>query len=72
MTEDKNKNKQRLQSQAEHQTTGRTENKRQQEGYTDQVQVDPAKKIQQTDDSKVQNPNRNLAQGGNNMPYDKK
>lgn len=24
------------------------------------------------DDTKVQNPNRNLAKGGNNTPYDKK
>jgi len=67
-----NKNKERLQKQSEAKATGKIENKRQQEGYTDKVQVDPAKKVQQTDDSKVQNPNRNLAQGGNNMPYDKK
>lgn len=26
----------------------------------------------QDEDTKVQNPNRNLAEGGNNTPYDKK
>ncbi|WP_187264649.1 hypothetical protein [Pontibacter beigongshangensis] len=74
MSEDKSKdkNKERLQKQSEKQVTGQTENKRQQEGFTDQVAIDPAQKIQQTDDSKVQNPDRNLAQGGNNMPYKKK
>lgn len=71
MAEDKNKNKERLQEQSEQQATGETENKRQQEGYTDQVQIDPAKKSLQADDTKVQNPNRNLAQGGNNTRYDK-
>ena len=72
MSEDKNNNKERLQKQSEENITSKVENKRQQEGYTEDVAIDPAKKIQQTDDSKVQNPNRNLAQGGNNMPYDKK
>lgn len=43
-----------------------------QEGYNKRVEVDPAKKFQQAADSKVQNPNRNLAKGGNNMPYKKK
>jgi hypothetical protein len=71
MAEDKNKNKERIQKQSEENITSKVENKRQQEGYTDQVQVDPAKKSLQTDDSKVQNPNRNLAQGGNNTRYDK-
>jgi hypothetical protein len=72
MAEDKNKNKERLQKQSEQNITSKVENKRQQEGYTKDVQIDPAKKALQTDDSKVQNPNRNLAEGGNNMPYDKK
>ncbi|MFT2009269.1 hypothetical protein ACMA1I_11390 [Pontibacter sp. 13R65] len=72
MSEDKDKNKERLQKQSEKQVTGQTENKRQQEGFTDQVAIDPSQKIQQADDAKVQNPNRNLAQGGNNMPYKKK
>ncbi|MDX5417581.1 MAG: hypothetical protein LPK09_00080 [Hymenobacteraceae bacterium] len=67
-----NKNKERLQKQSEQHATSKVENKRQQEGYTKDVAIDPAKKLQQTDDSKVQNPNRNLAQGGNNMPYKKK
>ena len=71
MTDNKN-NKERLQKQSEDEATSKIENKRQQEGYTNDVSVDPAKKILQTDDSKVQNPNRNLAQGGNNMPYKKK
>ncbi len=71
MAEDKNKNKERLQDQSEQQATGETENKRQQDGYTDQVQIDPAKKSLQADDAKVQNPNHNLAKGGNNTPYDK-
>lgn len=46
-------------------------------------QVDPKKPMGNIEDSpnrtalnkdatKVQNPNRNLAKGGNNMPYDKK
>ncbi|PRY07887.1 hypothetical protein CLV24_12278 [Pontibacter ummariensis] len=71
---DKNKNndKERLQKQSEENVLSKVENKRQQEGYNKEVQIDPAKKILQTDDSKVQNPNRNLAQGGNNMPFDKK
>ena len=72
MSDNKNNNKERLQKQSEENITSKIENKRQQEGFTDDVSVDPAKKIQQTDDSKVQNPNRNLAQGGNNMRYDKK
>lgn len=71
MTDNKN-NKERLQKQSEDEATSKVENKRQQEGFTNDVSVDPAKKILQTDDSKVQNPNRNLAQGGNNMPYKKK
>lgn len=71
MTDNKN-DKERLQKQSEGEATSKIENKRQQEGYTNDVSVDPAKKILQTDDSKVQNPNRNLAEGGNNMPYKKK
>ncbi|RDV14052.1 hypothetical protein DXT99_15880 [Pontibacter diazotrophicus] len=69
---DKNNNKERLQKQSEENATSKIENKRQQEGYTEDVSVDPAKRFHQTDDSKVQNPDRNLAQGGNNMRYDKK
>jgi hypothetical protein len=72
MEDNKNNNKERLQKQSEENVTSKIENKRQQEGYTNDVSVDPAKRILQTDDSKVQNPNRNLAQGGNNMPYKKK
>jgi hypothetical protein len=74
MSNDKNNQNQKgnLQKQGEQNATSKVENKRQQEGYTDQVAVDPAKKPLQEDDSKVQNPNRNLAKGGNNMPYDKK
>ncbi|AKD02447.1 hypothetical protein POKO110462_16550 [Pontibacter korlensis] len=72
MNDNKDNNKERLQKQAEQQATGKVENKRQQEGYNDQVQIDPAKRSLQQDDSKVQNPNRNLAKGGNNMPYKKK
>ncbi|TXK36895.1 hypothetical protein FVR03_16515 [Pontibacter qinzhouensis] len=72
MSEEKNKHKERLQKQSEQQATGLVENKRHKEGYTDHVSIDPAQKIQQNDDSKVQNPDRNLAQGGNNMPYKKK
>ncbi|MBC5775879.1 hypothetical protein H8S95_17520 [Pontibacter sp. KCTC 32443] len=53
-------------------------NKNQMKGKADaqnpksKVKTDPTHKVQQTEDSKVQNPNRNLAQGGNNMPYKKK
>jgi hypothetical protein len=74
MNNDKNnqKGKDNLQKQGEKNAASKIENKRQQEGYNEGVAVDPAKKVQQTDDSKVQNPNRNLAQGGNNMPYKKK
>ncbi|HEY4652707.1 MAG TPA: hypothetical protein VIG72_14915 [Pontibacter sp.] len=36
------------------------------------VKTDPTHNVQQKQDSKVQNPNRNLAQGGNNMPLKKK
>ncbi|GAB3822811.1 hypothetical protein [Pontibacter rugosus] len=71
MNEDKNNNKERLQKQSEAAATSKVENKRQQEGYTDQVQIDPAKKSLQADDAKVQNPNRNLAEGGNNSRYTK-
>ncbi|QCR24387.1 hypothetical protein [Pontibacter sp. SGAir0037] len=66
MTEDNNKNKERLQKQSERQATGLIENKRQQEGYTDKLAVDPSKRSVQASDSKVQNPMRNLAKGGNN------
>lgn len=72
MNNDKDNQKGNLQKQGEKNATSKIENKRQQEGYNERVAVDPAKKLQQTDDSKVQNPNRNLAQGGNNMPYKKK
>ena len=72
MSDNKDNNKERLQKQSEENVLSKVENKRQQEGYNDQVQIDPAKKALQQDDSKVQNPNRNLAKGGNNMPYDKK
>jgi len=72
MGNNKDNNKERLQKQSEENVLSKIENKRQQEGYNDQVQIDPAKKTLQQDDSKVQNPNRNLAKGGNNMPYDKK
>lgn len=74
MNEDKNKPNQKgnLQKQGEQNATSKVENKRQQEGYNERVEVDPAKKPLQEDDTKVQNPNRNLAKGGNNMPYDKK
>jgi len=72
MNNDKNNQKGNLQKQGEKNATSKIESKRQQEGYNERVSVDPAKKVQQTDDSKVQNPNRNLAQGGNNMPYKKK
>ena len=72
MTEDKNNNKERLQKQSENNVTSKVENKRQQEGYTSDVEVDPAQQALQAEDTKVQNPNRNLAEGGNNMPYKKK
>jgi hypothetical protein len=74
MNNDKNKQNQKenLQKQGEQNATSKIEKKRQQEGYNERVEVDPAKKPLQEDDTKVQNPNRNLAKGGNNMPYDKK
>jgi hypothetical protein len=36
------------------------------------VEKNPVSNALNEDDTKVQNPNRNLAKGGNNMPYDKK
>lgn len=72
MAEDKNKSKERLQKQSEQSATSKVENKRQQEGFIKDVSVDPAQRFQQAADSKVQNPDRNLAKGGNNMPYKKK
>jgi len=36
------------------------------------VENNPVSNALNEDDTKVQNPNRNLAKGGNNMPYDKK
>ncbi|WP_347157083.1 hypothetical protein [Pontibacter chitinilyticus] len=71
MNDNKNNNKERLQKQSEENVLSKVENKRQQEGYTDEVQIDPAKKSHQADDAKVQNPNRNLAEGGNNSRYTK-
>ncbi|RAU81454.1 hypothetical protein [Pontibacter arcticus] len=71
METNEDNNKERLQKQSEANATSKVENKRQQEGYTDQVAVDPAERSLQADKSKVQNPNRNLAQGGNNTPNDK-
>ena len=44
----------------------KAEENRMEEGYTDKMAVDPAKKNVQDQDSKVQNPSRNLAKGGNN------
>ncbi len=72
MAEDKENNKERLQKQSEDAATSKVENKRQQEGYTEDVSVDPAQRFQQAADTKVQNPDRNLAKGGNNMPLKKK
>ncbi|MCC9136496.1 hypothetical protein ACFSKU_06560 [Pontibacter silvestris] len=66
MAEDKNNNKERLQQQAEKPATGWIEDKRLEEGYTDKMAVDPSKRSVQASDSKVQNPMRNLAKGGNN------
>ncbi len=42
------------------------EEKRMEEGYTDEMAVDPAEKNIQDKDTKVQNQERNLAKGGNN------
>lgn len=42
------------------------EEKRMEEGYNDEMAVDPAEKNIQDKDSKVQNQERNLAKGGNN------
>lgn len=36
------------------------------------VDSQPNQNALNADDTKVQNPNRNLAKGGNNTPYDKK
>ena len=36
------------------------------------IEKNPVRSALNKDDTKVQNPNRNLAKGGNNMPYDKK
>ena len=36
------------------------------------VDDNPPRNIMNEDDTKVQNPNRNLAKGGNNTPYNKK
>ncbi|MCC9168344.1 hypothetical protein [Pontibacter harenae] len=66
MSDNKDQNKERLQKQSEHQATGLTENKRQQKGFTDDMSIDPAQHTQQTNKTKVQNPTRNLAKGGNN------
>ncbi|MBF9255174.1 hypothetical protein I2I11_17885 [Pontibacter sp. 172403-2] len=67
MNDNKNNNKERLQQQSEERISSDMKNQSQQG-----MHLDPAKKTLQQDDSKVQNPNRNLAKGGNNMPYDKK
>lgn len=66
MSDNKDNNKERLQKQAEKPATGAMENKREQKGYTEGMAIDPAQHISQTDKSKVQNPERNLAKGGNN------
>ncbi|WP_242929400.1 hypothetical protein [Pontibacter vulgaris] len=36
------------------------------------IESNPPRNALNEDDTKVQNPNRNLAKGGNNTPYDKK
>ncbi|MEJ8804513.1 hypothetical protein [Pontibacter sp. H249] len=36
------------------------------------IEDNPVRTALNKDATKVQNPNRNLAKGGNNMPYDKK
>ncbi|WP_299709251.1 hypothetical protein [uncultured Pontibacter sp.] len=36
------------------------------------IENNPNRNALNADDTKVQNPNRNLAKGGNNTPYDKK
>ena len=44
----------------------KNEEQKMEEGYTDEMAVDPAKKQIQDKDTKVQNQERNLAKGGNN------
>lgn len=44
----------------------KNEEQNMEEGYTDEMAVDPAEKNIQDKDSKVQNQERNLAKGGNN------
>lgn len=44
----------------------KAEENKMEEGYTDEMAVDPAEKNIQDKDSKVQNQERNLAKGGNN------
>ncbi|WP_018479865.1 hypothetical protein [Pontibacter roseus] len=36
------------------------------------IEDNPVRNATNDSETKVQNPNRNLAKGGNNMPYDKK
>ncbi|GAB3534196.1 hypothetical protein GCM10027443_20870 [Pontibacter brevis] len=63
---DKESNKERLQKQAERPISDITEDKRWKDGHNEDISLDPAQKIAQTGSTTVQNPQRNLAKGGNN------
>ncbi|MHC2991898.1 hypothetical protein OB13_09990 [Pontibacter sp. HJ8] len=63
----KNENKKTLDELKKNNPTGENKNK-----PMGNIEDNPVRSALNADDTKVQNPNRNLAKGGNNMPYDKK
>lgn len=63
----KNDNKKTLDELKKNNPTGEDKNK-----PMGNIEDSPNRNAMNADDTKVQNPNRNLAKGGNNTPYDKK
>ena len=63
----KNENKKTLDELKKNNPTGEDKNK-----PMGNIEDNPNRNAMNADDTKVQNPNRNLAKGGNNTPYDKK